>query len=67
MAQNRRQTKNSKKPLGRRSGRRGEGWPAEDLVNKATNNREKGARYQACLSKAIYIHMKANSTIKAPR
>ena len=67
MAQNRRQTKNNRKPLGRRRGRRGEGRPAEDLENKATNNREKGGRYQACLSKAIYIHMKANKTIRAPR
>jgi len=67
MAQKRRQTKNKRNPLGRRRGRRGEGKPAVDIPIKVTNSNEKGGKYQACLSKSMYIHMKANKTIRAPR
>jgi len=46
MAQKRRQTKNNKKPLGRRSVSREEGTLAEDLLSKAKKRKEKGSKYQ---------------------
>ena len=67
MAQNRKLTRNNKKPLGRSNVLREDGTLSEEALNKATNSKKKGGRYQACLSKEIYIHMKANKTIRAPR
>ncbi len=67
MAQKRRHTKNKRKPEGTRIARRDEVGPGEHLLKRSTKSAEKGGRYQACLSKSMYIHRKANKTISAPR